>query len=65
MENNQNVGNVKISDEVIAIISSMATSEIEGVYSMGGSAITSGIAEILGAKKVPQRAYGQKLRKIR
>ncbi len=51
MENKENMGNVKISDEVIAIISGIATSEIEGVYSMGGSAITSGIAEILGTKK--------------
>jgi len=45
-----NGGSIKISDEVISIISGIATSEIEGVYSMGGG-IASGIAEFLGGKK--------------
>ncbi len=60
MENKENMGNIKISDEVIAIISGIATSEIDGVYAMGGSAITSGIAEILGTKKNASASKGIK-----
>lgn len=46
----ENGGSIKISDEVISIISGIATSEIDGVYSMGGG-IASGLAEFLGGKK--------------
>ena len=46
----ENYGSVKISDEVISVIAGLATTEIDGVYSMGGS-IASGIAEFLGGKK--------------
>ena len=47
-------GNVKISDEVISIVATMATSEVPGVHSMSGN-ITSGIVEFLGGKKSPTK----------
>ena len=62
MENNENVENVnlteelsntssiQIADEVVAVISGKAVSEIPGVYSMAGS-FTGGITEVLSGKK--------------
>lgn len=50
----ENGGNVNISDDVVATIAGIATSEIEGVYGMAGG-VASGIAEKLGAKKSPQK----------
>ncbi|MCR4719889.1 MAG: Asp23/Gls24 family envelope stress response protein [Firmicutes bacterium] len=47
-------GKVNISDDVVASIAGIATSEIDGVYSMSGG-VASGIAEKLGAKKSPQK----------
>lgn len=44
------IGNVKISVEVISTVAGIATNEIDGVAGMSGS-IAGGIAEILGAKK--------------
>ncbi len=44
-------GNVKISDDVIAIIAGVAATEIPGVAGMSGG-ITGGIAEILGMKNL-------------
>ncbi len=46
----ENIGTIKIANEVVAIIASLAASEIEGVASMSGG-VGSGIAEILGHKK--------------
>ena len=43
-------GNIKISNEVIATVAGIATSEIKGVAGMSGS-VVGGIAEILGGKK--------------
>lgn len=43
-------GTVKISEDVVAIIAGIATSEIAGVYSMSGT-IAGGIVELLGGKK--------------
>lgn len=43
-------GTIKISDEVVAIIAGLATSEVSGVYSMSGG-IAGGIAEFLGGRK--------------
>lgn len=40
---------IKISDEVVAIIASMAASEVKGVANMSGG-IVGGISEILGKK---------------
>ncbi|KXZ39638.1 Uncharacterized conserved protein YloU, alkaline shock protein (Asp23) family [Alkalithermobacter thermoalcaliphilus JW-YL-7 = DSM 7308] len=44
-------GNIKISEDVIATIASLAASEVEGVASMSGG-ITENITEILGKKNL-------------
>lgn len=44
-------GNVNISDDVIGIISSIATKEIDGVKGLSGS-ITDNVAEIFGKKAI-------------
>ncbi len=48
---NDDIGNVKIADEVIATIAGIATSEVKGVAGMSGT-IAGGIAEILGKKNL-------------
>ena len=48
--NSKNIGQVKISEDVISIIASLAATEVEGVAQMSGS-ITGNISEILGKKK--------------
>ena len=48
---NKETGNVNISNEVVAIIASMAASGIAGVTSMNAS-LSSGFAELLGKKNV-------------
>lgn len=48
---NKDYGQVKISEDVIATISGISASEIEGVASMSGS-ITGNITEILGKKNL-------------
>lgn len=45
-----NIGSIKIANEVVAIIASLAATEIEGVAGMSGG-VGSGIAEMLGHKK--------------
>lgn len=51
MEGKENYGSIKIANEVIAIIASLAAIEIEGVAGMSGG-VGSGIAEkMLGHKK--------------
>ncbi len=49
--NNEYLGNLKVTDDVIAIIAGLATVEVEGVYSMSGG-LTGGIAEVLGIKNL-------------
>ena len=49
--NAEKIGNVKISEEVVAIIAGIATSEIKGVAGMAGT-IAGGIAELLGRKNM-------------
>ncbi len=54
MENNMNeimesTGNIKISDEVVATITNIAVSEINGVSGLGGT-FTGDIAQMLGKK---------------
>lgn len=45
------IGDVRISEEVVAIIASVAAMEVEGVAGMSGG-IAGGIAEILGRKNL-------------
>ncbi|UNC92361.1 Asp23/Gls24 family envelope stress response protein [Candidatus Contubernalis alkaliaceticus] len=45
------LGSVRIADEVVAIISGLASTEVEGVAGMSGG-IAGGIAEILGRKNL-------------
>lgn len=46
---NSNIGEIKISDDVIASIAGLATSEVEGIDSMAGN-ITNEIVSTLGIK---------------
>lgn len=50
-ENNKEIGNVKISDDVVAIIAGLAATDIKGVAGMSGG-IAGGIADILGRKSL-------------
>ena len=49
-EGDAKIGNVKISNDVIATVAGIATGEVNGVAGMGGS-VVGGIAEILGGKR--------------
>lgn len=51
--NNEGVeyGDVKIANEVVAIIAGLAATEVEGVAGMSGG-ITSGISDMLGMKNL-------------
>lgn len=49
-----NLGEVKIADEVVAIIAGLAATEVEGVGSMAGN-ITNELVSKLGMKKPFQR----------
>ena len=42
--------NIKIADDVVAVIAGMAVSEVQGVYSMAGG-FAGGISEVFGGKK--------------
>ena len=48
---NVNIGEVKVADEVVAIIAGLAATEIEGVDSLGGN-ITNEIVSKLGMKNL-------------
>lgn len=45
------MGTVKIADEVVAIISGLAATEVEGVAAMSGG-LAGGIAEVLGRRQL-------------
>ncbi|HOA80012.1 MAG TPA: Asp23/Gls24 family envelope stress response protein [Defluviitaleaceae bacterium] len=45
------IGQIQIADEVIAIIAGLAATEVEGIAGMAGT-FTGGIAEILGKKNL-------------
>ncbi len=47
----EGMGNVKISEEVVAIIAGMAATDVPGVAGMSGG-IAGGIAEMLGKKNL-------------
>lgn len=49
-ENNSKIGNINISNEVVANIVGMAALEIDGVVSLSGG-VKDGIAEFLGKKE--------------
>lgn len=49
--NDVEIGNVKISEEVVAIIAGVAAMDVPGVAGMSGG-IAGGIAEILGRKNL-------------
>ena len=46
-----NLGTIKIADEVVTVIAGLAATEIEGVAAMSGG-IVGGIAEMLGHKNL-------------
>ena len=45
------LGTVKIADDVVAIIASLAVIEVDGIYSMSGRGVE-GLAEVLGRKNL-------------
>ncbi len=45
------LGNIRIADEVVAIIAGLAATEVEGVAGMSGG-LAGGIAEMLGRKNL-------------
>ncbi len=47
----EETGNVRISDEVVAVIAGIAATEVDGVAGMSGG-IVGGITEILGKKNL-------------
>lgn len=49
--NSQQYGNIRIADEVVAVIAGLAATEIEGVAGMSGN-LAGGIAEMLGRKNL-------------
>ena len=51
IKTDENLGEVKIADEVVAIIAGLAATEVEGVDSLGGN-ITSEIVSKLGMKNL-------------
>ena len=51
IQNDSNMGEVKIADEVVAIIAALAATEVEGVASMGGN-ITNELVSKLGMKNL-------------
>lgn len=51
IQNDTNMGDVKIADEVVAIIAALAATEVEGVASMAGN-ITNELVSKLGMKKL-------------
>lgn len=51
IQNDANAGEVKIADEVVAIIAALAATEVDGVASMAGN-ITNELVSKLGMKKL-------------
>ena len=51
MKDNQDLGAIKIANEVVSIIAGLAATEVEGVAGMSGG-IVGGIAELLGRKNL-------------
>lgn len=53
MESTDDVGQVKIADDVIAIIAEIAAVEVKGVAGMGGT-LTSDLVQTLSRKRTPK-----------
>lgn len=53
MESTDDVGQVQIADDVIAIIAEIAATEVEGVAGMGGT-LTTDIVQSFSRKKTPK-----------
>lgn len=53
MESRDDVGQVQIADDVIAIIAEIAATEVEGVAGMGGT-LTTDIVQSFSRKKTPK-----------
>ncbi len=53
---NSDLGDVRISDDVLAVISAMAATEIDGVLAMAGN-ITSELISKLGMKKLSKGVH--------
>lgn len=51
IQNNTSLGEVKIADEVVAVIAALAATEVDGVASMAGN-ITNDIISRMGKKKL-------------
>ena len=51
IQNDESLGEVKIADEVVAIIAALAATEVEGVSSMAGN-ITNEVISKLGIKNL-------------
>ena len=51
LQNDENLGEVKIADEVVAIIAALAATEVDGVASMAGN-ITNEVIGRLGIKNL-------------
>lgn len=51
---NENMGIIKISDEVVSVIAGLAAAEIKGIIGLS-TGITGGITQILSGKKNPSR----------
>jgi uncharacterized alkaline shock family protein YloU len=61
VENANELGVVKIHENVISSIVRKATCSVEGVSRLAGSALVDNIAEIVGSRKMHDRAIGIKI----
>lgn len=50
--NSQDIGQIKIADEVIAIIAGIAATEVDGIAGMSGNHSGDIVAEVLGRKNL-------------
>ena len=51
------MGTIRISDDVVAVIAGLAATEVDGVAAMSGG-FAGGIAEVLGAAQPFERCQG-------
>jgi uncharacterized alkaline shock family protein YloU len=53
---NQELGTIKISEEVVSVIAGLAATEVPGVAGMSGG-VVNGISEMLGRVRIPEVAW--------